>query len=202
VIIHKKLTNTSISIYQSPKKGEVISGDAYFIHETDDYLIVGLVDGLGSGTLANEAAMIAVESIKLHHESTVDVIIHTCNQSLYQTRGVVAGVMKLCFKTSKIYFAGLGNINLILYSGGPKASRSISTPGYLNGRPIKIRVEMFEYKENTPFLMHTDGFRVHRDLASQIQLHSEPRESMNVILEELIQTLDDDTTFIVGKSNF
>jgi negative regulator of sigma-B (phosphoserine phosphatase) len=200
VIETKQYNKTSLSIVQQCKEGQSVCGDDYFTEETEDYLIIAIADGLGSGPKANDAASLATLCFHDHHHLGVSELILLCNQRLHQTRGAVVGVMKLDFRTSTMSYAGIGNIQFLLYSDHHKTVRPISKPGYLSGRPIQVFQQQFPYLKGTPFIMFSDGLDV-RTLKESIKVTDDPNELVHQITEQLVGA-QDDLTFIVGKTNY
>src|SRR4051812_18381739 len=53
-----------IGSWSRPRPGEELNGDAYFVSEYDGELLLAVIDGLGHGHGANEAARAAVETLE------------------------------------------------------------------------------------------------------------------------------------------
>jgi negative regulator of sigma-B (phosphoserine phosphatase) len=200
VIETKQYNKTILSIVQQCKKGQPVCGDAYFTEETEDYLIMAIADGLGSGSHAKEAATQATRCFQDNHHLDVKELILLCNQHLHHTRGAVVGVMKLDFDSSTISYAGIGNIQFMLYPEHQKAVRTISKPGYLNGRPIQVFQQQVPYLKGTPFIMFSDGLDVKRTIQQNVNIQENPDSLIHQIAKEL-DGINDDLTFIVGNAN-
>jgi len=196
----EEITNphSSISIYQKSKDGQDVCGDMYITLETEEYLVVGIADGLGSGKEACHAATCAVEGLKEVHMHSVGDIINHCNQSLHQTRGAVLGVIKIYFAQEKIEYATLGNIQLIFLPEQGKVFRAIPRPGYLSGKPIQVREEAFEYEGHLKFIMHSDGFQLEPSRLHRIGNVKESKKAIDHLLPEL-SLMNDDLTVVFGE---
>jgi negative regulator of sigma-B (phosphoserine phosphatase) len=199
VILQRKYPHSKLSIYQKSKQGQEVCGDGYFTHETDQYLLVAIADGLGSGQEAHHAASKAVECLTRYHYESVQDIVKQCNQALQQTRGVVLGVMKLEIYSGTVTFVGIGNIQLMFFPEDQKTIRAISRPGYVNGRPLQYRVERFTYPRNAPFLMHSDGLYMTESIQNAIRSMTDPEKGVAQIINKA-PVLSDDITLIVGRS--
>lgn len=201
MIERKKYNKTLLSIVQQCKKGQAVCGDAYFTEETEDYLIMVIADGLGSGTEAKAAADRATQCFQEHHHLDVKELILLCNRHLHHTRGAVVGVMKLDFRSSTISYAGIGNIQFVLCPEHQKAIRPILKPGYLNGRPIQVIHQQFPYLKGTPFIMYSDGWDMQRTVKQNLNIHGDPGTLIHQVAEELVG-INDDLTFIVGRASY
>jgi negative regulator of sigma-B (phosphoserine phosphatase) len=200
VIFHKKYPHTSLCILQEPKPGQFVCGDSFFTHEADDYFIMGIVDGLGSGKEASKAANKAVECFREHQSSEVSEIIQNCNQSLLHTRGGVAAIMKLDFAQSMVSFSGVGNIQFIMFPENQTGTlRAMALPGFLGGRPIKSKTYQYKYQSNTPFLMFSDGLQLKSSIQQKIRWMNAPQDHVEQILSEFPKA-EDDITVIAGRT--
>ena len=103
----------------TPIRGEIVSGDSWSCLRFDDSLAVAVVDGLGHGPKAAEAAHAAIESF---HRSVRKVgpaqAIEVAHQALLSTRGAVMAVACIDAPAQTLRFAGLGNISAVLYAPG------------------------------------------------------------------------------------
>jgi negative regulator of sigma-B (phosphoserine phosphatase) len=201
VIETKQYNKTLLSIVQQCKKGQPVCGDAYFTEETEDYLIIAIADGLGSGSEAKEVADRATRCFQDHHHLDVKELILLCNQHLHHTRGAVVGVMKLDFRSSTIAYAGIGNIQFMLCPENQKAVRPFSKPGYLNGRPIQVLQQQIPYLKGTPFIMFSDGLDVKQHINQNVNIYEDTDTLIHKVADELVG-INDDLTFIVGNAKY
>lgn len=200
MIVYKQSLKSDISVLQKPKSGQNLCGDAFFVKETDDYLMIAIVDGLGSGKEAHQVADNSIKYLEENHSNSLENILRGCNQLLQGSRGAVMGVMKLAFASSTVSFAGIGNIQCILFSEEQRLSRALSSPGYLNGRPIQYRVTQLPYKKDTFFMMFSDGLVLEQPLIQNIRQYSSPQQCLNELEQNVLRMSEnDDLTVILGK---
>jgi len=64
------MSRMEFGIVHLPKHGRDISGDAYLIKEEEEATLVCLVDGLGSGEAAAEAAQAAIRCVEVSNTSS------------------------------------------------------------------------------------------------------------------------------------
>lgn len=201
MIIEKSYKKSDLSIVQKCKNGETVCGDSYLTIETEEHLILAIVDGLGSGSQAKKAADKAVQCFLQHQHLEVKEMMMLCNKELLHTRGAVAGIAKLNFSTSLMTFAGIGNVHFLLCPAEHKTIRPLSKPGYLNGRPIQVLQHQFYYPVGTPFMMYSDGLDVKQTLEHKIRASSNIQLWVELLMEQLGSS-QDDLTFILGKANY
>ncbi|MEW8986414.1 MAG: protein phosphatase 2C domain-containing protein, partial [Bacillus sp. (in: firmicutes)] len=53
-----------VIVHQTTKEGKYVCGDSYYFVLQDEYFTCVVADGLGSGTLANEASSAVVEVVQ------------------------------------------------------------------------------------------------------------------------------------------
>lgn len=193
-----ELEKAQVAVYQRSKHGQGICGDAYVIEETESYLFLGIADGLGSGPEAKKAADRAVSCFKQQHHLPVHLILQECNRNLALTRGAVAGILKLDYHHSSIAFAGVGNIQCFFYTPNSKMFRTVSKPGFLNGRPVQAQAQTMPYVKGTTFSIFSDGVNLNRDFLEQ-RRNQDPKQ---IIRELYAQENEhpDDLTLITGRA--
>lgn len=193
-----ELAKAQVAVYQRAKRGQGVCGDAYVIEETENYLFLGIADGLGSGIEAKNAADQAVRCFQHLHHLPVHLILQECNRSLAFSRGAVAGVLKLDYLNTTITYAGIGNIQCYFYTPALKMFRTVSKPGFLNGRPLQIFPQTMPYLKGTAFALFSDG--VHMD---RTYLDQRKNQDPKVIIKELFTHENehaDDLTLITGRT--
>lgn len=88
--------------------GEVESGDRAVAVEHEEGVLLAVIDGLGHGPEAAEAAELAVEKIRDHPEKPVDWLVRECHDALLRTRGVVMALASI--HPERSVWIGVGNI--------------------------------------------------------------------------------------------
>lgn len=187
-----------LSIYQQPKKGERMCGDIYFTYDTEQYIIVGIADGLGSGEEAFQAASHVLQCLEQSHHLSLKEIFLLCNHRLHHSRGAVLGIMKFFYQEETVRYASIGNIQLVLFPSLSEGIRGIPRPGYLSGKPIHVREEEIQVKGPFRFIMYSDGFQVAPSTLHFIQ--SMPNSTVNQeVLRQVGAQATDDLTVVLGE---
>jgi hypothetical protein len=177
---------------QRPCRGEVDCGDAFLVLDGDITLVV-VVDGLGHGPKAREAALRFVELADHQRRSSPQQILEAGNAALSGTRGVAAMVARLDCLGGTIDVAGVGNIELRAISKFPITP--ISTPGIV-GRPVRT-IREFHYPLSTGDLLvlSSDGISRRAEIAQYSGLDLDAMAE--ALLQEYGSTHDDATCVVV-----
>jgi anti-sigma regulatory factor (Ser/Thr protein kinase) len=140
---------------------EEVCGDAWEVTETGGVLRALVVDGLGHGLFAGEAAREAVavfrsQGKKIGVASTLKLI----DQALTKTRGAAGAIVELCPAKGQVTIAGVGNISMRLLNNGESKSFGCDN-GTLGTGLSKIRESTHPWRPGSVLVMHSDGLKSH-----------------------------------------
>lgn len=110
-----------LGIAQQVLEGQVKSGDRYLYKEVPNGVFIAVLDGLGHGEEASEAAEVAVRVLEAHAQESVISLFKQCHDALRDTRGVVMSVALLNLKDRLMTWAGVGNVEGRLLRADPQA---------------------------------------------------------------------------------
>lgn len=148
-----------------PYPGERVCGDGWYCEHTPARTVAVLVDGLGHGMGAAEAAQEAVATVRQRFSKGPAEILNYVHDALKKTRGAVAAVVEVCPSEGKLTYAGIGNISASTLSKG--ISRSlISHNGTLGMIVSRVQEFRTEWTADSVFVMHSDGLQSKWDLLS------------------------------------
>jgi anti-sigma regulatory factor (Ser/Thr protein kinase) len=154
-----------------PKSGEPVCGDAWAAIPLGARLLVLVVDGLGHGPLAADAARIAVETARRHSGLKPGELMAALHDALRPTRGAAAAVALLQPERELCVFAGVGNIAASVHTHGMPRSM-VSHNGILGHQVRKIQEFQYPFARQALLVMHSDGIDTHWDLASYAGLET------------------------------
>ncbi|MBN4071870.1 SpoIIE family protein phosphatase [bacterium AH-315-F18] len=143
--------------YVRPYAGERYSGDAIAICETEDGVLLGIVDVAGHGTEASLVGAHVVSLIERHQSEPISSIMKTLHESLQGTRGAAVGLCTVSATTGILRYSGTGNT--VLRRLGEDDSRLISRDGMLGHIMGTPRVETLQLASKEVVLMYTDGVK-------------------------------------------
>jgi anti-sigma regulatory factor (Ser/Thr protein kinase) len=144
--------------------GERVCGDGWFAQQTPDRAMVLIVDGLGHGFGAAEAAQEAVATFKQRMSLSPGEILNYINDALRKTRGAVAAVAEIRPSENRLVYAGVGNISGVVLSGGNSRSL-VSHNGTLGISAPKIQEFGSEWPGDGVLILHSDGIQSKWDLS-------------------------------------
>jgi len=148
-----------------PYPGEQFCGDAWSCHSTGERTVALLVDGLGHGWEAAEAAQESVATFRKRLASHPGEIVASIHEALRKTRGAVAAVAEIRPGERSLVFAGVGNISAVMLNQG--ASRSlVSHNGTLGVAVPRIQEFKSEWPLGGILVLHSDGVQSRWDLSS------------------------------------
>jgi anti-sigma regulatory factor (Ser/Thr protein kinase) len=138
-----------------PMPGEIDCGDAWHLVSNGGNTAVIMVDGLGHGTFAAQAAQAGIHAFETSPWRPPQEIMQRTGIALAKTRGGAAACAQLG-KDGTVSYAGVGNISGTLVSRD-KSQGLVSQSGTL-GMQVR-RVQQFEYQRapGTLLIMHSDG---------------------------------------------
>ena len=180
-----------------PYPGERVSGDEWFSFQEPDRALVLLVDGLGHGYGAAEAAREAVAEFRRRAGLAPGEILSYIHDALRKTRGAVAAIAEIRPKENRLVYAGVGNISAVVLSGG--ASRSlVSHNGTLGMTVPKIQEFRSDWPSDALLILHSDGLQSKWDLSPYPGLLSRhPAVIGSVLLRDFRRQRDDASVIVV-----
>jgi anti-sigma regulatory factor (Ser/Thr protein kinase) len=187
--------------FTRPLAGEENNGDGYVIRRHEDRQLVAVIDGLGHGSGAKEAARVAAETIERNLSSPVEVTITAAHEALRPTRGAVIGLAAIDLSDATIEYAGIGNTDFRAL-GGSSTMRFISLNGTLGSRLERVKVFKEQLPKVATIIMATDGISERWDIDSYPGLlGSDPQLVCAVIMRDFSRPKDD-ATIVCGRLSF
>ncbi len=143
--------------------GQTESGDLYFLKESSDNVLAGVVDGLGHGKEAAIAARMTIETLQQHPEESVITLLQLAHEKLRTTRGVVLSLASFNARENMMTWLGVGNVEGILFRADANAvpPRELvplrgGVVGYQLPQPFASVVQI---SPGDTLLFFTDGIR-------------------------------------------
>jgi anti-sigma regulatory factor (Ser/Thr protein kinase) len=183
-----------------PLQGETACGDAWRHIQTDREFSLMLVDGLGHGILASDAAGQALAAFEVASRDP-SRLLHEAHRRMAPTRGGAVACALVDRVQGKLSYAGIGNISGTLL-GGTRHQGLVSHNGTV-GAQIR-RIQAFEYSwtgENL-LVMHSDGVSARWKLADYPGLVGcHPALIAAVLYRDHGRARDDSTVAVVRLLN-
>ena len=139
---------------------EEVCGDAWEVIEVTGSLRAMVVDGLGHGSFAGEAAREAVAVFRANPTTGVASTLKLVDQALTKTRGAAGAIVELCPGRGQVTAAGVGNISMRILSDGGSKSFGCDNGTLGTGVP-RIREFTQSWAPGSVLVMHSDGVKTH-----------------------------------------
>jgi negative regulator of sigma-B (phosphoserine phosphatase) len=123
-----------------PRPGENICGDRLVAVDVDGTgALIGVLDGLGHGTEAAEAATCGVDVLRSWRAEPLDVLVQRCHRALSGTRGAAMTLARIDFQTDTLSWIGIGNVSADLVAKHP-AGVEVRSSARLAGGIVGYRI--------------------------------------------------------------
>jgi anti-sigma regulatory factor (Ser/Thr protein kinase) len=182
-----------------PYPGERICGDGWAAHQTSERTVILLVDGLGHGRLAAEAAEEAVHVFHQHVQRQPGEILAYLHDALKKTRGAVAAVAEIRPAEHLLTYAAVGNIAASLLSNQTSKSL-VSHSGTLGLASPRIQEFRADWPDDGILVMHSDGLTSRWDLSSYSGLLARHPAVIGGALFRDFRRQRDDSSVVVVKA--
>jgi negative regulator of sigma-B (phosphoserine phosphatase) len=123
-----------------PRPGENVCGDRMIAVDLEDTgALIGVLDGLGHGAEAAEAASCGVDVLRAARAEPLDVLVQRCHRALSGTRGVAMTLARIDFRTDTLSWTGIGNVAADLVAKHP-AGVEVRSSARLAGGIVGYRI--------------------------------------------------------------
>lgn len=161
-----------------PCIGESVSGDAQLILDTEEALVITVVDGLGHGHGAATASEAFVEYVQANPDEPVDRLMLDASSAISSTRGAAAALIRIDRTRSTLSFCGIGNIHF--HAVGDVRMSPVCLPGIVGHRVRKVIPYDFALDGNGMFVMCSDG------ISSRLHLEDYAGRSVQEIADAIL----------------
>lgn len=180
--------------------GVVANGDAWQVDWTAVGCRITLIDGLGHGPAAAEAAAAALSRLAAEPDLGPVPAIHACHVALAHTRGAAMGVVVIEPDSGRLIFAGVGNVEARLYQGG-REQRLICDRGIIGARLPRVRETIADLLPGWLLLIYTDGISAEFTLADLPEaLLRKPDALAQALLRDRGRQTDDATMLVARRT--
>ncbi|MCB9684971.1 MAG: SpoIIE family protein phosphatase [Alphaproteobacteria bacterium] len=134
-------------------------GDRSWVRRSDGALLLAVLDGVGHGAPAREAADRGVAALEASSSTDPVALLHAIDDACGGTRGVAASIARWNVQARTVEVAGVGNVAAHLYAPGQAPRALLPTPGVLGVRsPRRVTAaRTFPLADRSVLIVHTDG---------------------------------------------
>jgi phosphoserine phosphatase RsbX len=124
--------------------------------------LFGVLDGLGHGAPAWDAATSGIKVLSRHRSEPLDVLIRHCHRALAGTRGAAMTLARIDFDADTVSWIGIGNVTAALVAKGPSGidvrSSALLTGGVVGYRlPETLLTQNISSGRGDLLVMASDG---------------------------------------------
>jgi len=143
------------------REGETQSGDRHLVQPFEGGVLVGVVDGIGHGPEAAEAARVAEETLRENASDPPVELAEKCHERLRRTRGAVLSLASFLARPSTVTWLGVGNVEGLLFRvegvDGRRRERLLLRAGVLGKNLPSLRSETLPVSPGELLILATDG---------------------------------------------
>ncbi|MEV0600240.1 SpoIIE family protein phosphatase [Streptomyces sp. NPDC050315] len=181
-----------------PADGEPTSGDACAIIDTDLARTAIVVDGLGHGPAAAEAAQSALRAFHRAPDRPLPEILNAIHRALRRTRGGAVGLLRLY--PGRAEYCGIGNVRALALTPHGVHHRLTGQPGIAGLHIPAPQVRGIPWEQGSTAVLHTDGIDHRWALAPPPHLLRLPPPLLAAALAHSHRLTRDDATVLVAAS--
>lgn len=184
-----------------PKTGEEVCGDGWAVSVQGPVVTAMVVDGLGHGPFAADAAGQAVRVFYQRRFASPAAALLAIHTGLRATRGAALGIACIDTERSRVVFAGIGNIAGTLISGG-QSRRLVSLNGIVGHATQRIQEFVYPYSgADALLILHSDGLETNWSLDPYPGLTARhPSLIAGILYRDFNRGGRDDVTVLAARS--
>lgn len=179
--------------------GEELCGDAWETLGGPDSLRIMVVDGLGHGPFAEEAAREALAVFRRRPQASLTETLELTHQALLKTRGAAGAIVELQPRLNQTSSAAVGNISMRIQL--PSGSKSlVSDNGTLGASMRRVQPYTYPWQKDALLVMHSDGLSAQWNLDEYPGLvRRHPSLIAGVLYRDFRRSRDDATVVVVRQ---
>ena len=195
---HRRLSAGAICV---ACRGEDVSGDGWALEHRSGTATLLVVDGLGHGLPAHEAASEAIRSFESTSPNEPGAVLERIHRAIHKTRGAAGAVLSIDWNQGIARFVGVGNVagSLTL---DDKSQSLPSHNGILGQRQPRFQEFTYPCPGGSLAIVHSDGLSARFSLSSYPGLaYRDPALVAAVLYRDFARRRDDNTVVVLRNPN-
>lgn len=188
-----KVSPVEYGVSKSMIPGQVESGDLHLVHCNGKSILIAVVDGLGHGEQAANAARTAISVLKEETQEPIISLVDLCHEKLQRTRGVVLSLASIDTEQRMMTWLGIGNVQGVLIRRSAKdrpAQESLLLRGGVVGAQLpSLQATVLPVGYGDTLYFATDGVR--SEFSADLVAMENPQRAADRILEKFHNKVDD-----------
>ena len=182
-----------------PAPGESVCGDAWATAVDAGGIKVMVVDGLGHGLLAHDAAQAAVDAFSAASAQDIPSIMDAVHGALRGSRGAAVAVAAIDARRRVVSFCGVGNVSGTIIGDGV-ARNTVSHGGIAGHGRIRMQLFTYPWPAGGLLVMNSDGIGSHWSIDAYPGLRQrDPGLIAGVLYRDFVRGRDDATAVVVRE---
>ncbi|MEI7839456.1 MAG: ATP-binding protein [Methylococcaceae bacterium] len=195
---HGQICPFEFGVISRPKPGETANGDTFIIKHIRAATLVGVIDGVGHGELARQAANAARQYVERHADSPLLDIFRGVDRACSVTRGVVMALAVFDWTQGSFRFASVGNIEVKVFNHDREKLKFVTRRGVVGKFAPPPVVTENQWQAGDKMALYSDG------ISSHWNWHEFTNDAMStapVIAKQIYNTTQkdhDDATILIA----
>lgn len=182
------------AIAERPMLGETLSGDRALVRPLPHGILAAVVDGLGHGAKAYQAASRALEYVNDHAAEPIERLMTGCHLALRKTRGAVMSLALVQTQERRLEWLGIGNVEGMVIKQNGVHHHLLLQGGTLGYYLPKFKSRNLVLDPGDLIIMATDG--IDRRFMQALPRQIAPQNLANRVLGHFAKP-DDDALILV-----
>ena len=187
------------AVLQSLAPGEVMCGDGFDARVERDRARFVVVDGLGHGPLAANAAAHALRACGTLVTASPSSLLEAMHRATSGTRGAAGAACSVDLATGAVSYAGVGNIAGCISATGTPNRGLMSHNGTLGAQMAKVQTFDYVLPMGAVLIMYSDGLRSRWTLDDYPGLRLRHPSIIAALLGRDLTRGNDDATVLVAR---
>ena len=186
----------------APQHGEEVCGDAWAVTRRPGRSSVLIVDGLGHGPLAFEAAQQVAAAFRAQAGEGPEQSLRALHETMRAnraSRGAVAAVLEVDWRRREVRYAGAGNIAGSLVPPEGRIANLVSHSGTLGDNVTHFQEFTHRWPEEGLLILHSDGLGNPWELEPYPGLSRKHPSLIAGVLYRDFASRRDDVVVLVGR---
>lgn len=194
-----RLSPLEIGVATRALAGGNCNGDDFVIRRWDESLLVGVIDGLGHGAAASQAAKAARFYVENHYDLPLLGIFRGVGIACRGTRGCVMALARFDWGAGRVTFGSVGNIETRVIGVSAPLNFMVHR-GIIGVNAPDPHVTEHSWSIDDILLIFTDGIITHWSWGDFQDLESLPAQQVaQKLLRSLARENDDATIMVIKK---
>lgn len=177
---------------------ESACGDAWTSDATERRLRVLVVDGVGHGLAAQQAALLAVQVFARAAESSTTQVLQAIHVALRPTRGAAASLAEIDFEQGVLRYCGVGNVTALVHDAS-RVRHCVAHHGTLGHGTVRTQEFQYPWAADALLVLHTDGLSSRWSLEGYAGLASKHPALVAGVLYRDHTRGNDDVTVVAAR---